>query len=121
MALQTMETWMKLEPTSGRPYYLRGLLNFELKENDRAIADLKKAIMLNPNDTRSMYNLATYYFQEEKDLQLAEKYIKKGLIIETDNQDFKYLLALIYRDQGKFKSSQLIMEELKANQQNSNN
>ena len=121
MALQTMETWMKLEPTSGRPYYLRGLLNFELKENDKAIADLKKAILLDPNDTRSMYNLATYYFQERKDLQLAEKYIKTALKVEPENQDFKYLLALIYRDQGKLKSSQLIMEELRVNQQNGNN
>jgi len=115
-AMQILQTWMKFEPTISRPYYLRALLNFELKQDDKAVADLKKAIQLSPNDTRSMYNLATYYFQGGKDLKLAEKYVKKVLKIDPDNADYKYLLALIYRDQGKFKSGQEIMKELRANQ-----
>ncbi len=115
-AIQTLENWIKLEPSNSRSYYLRALLYFELKNNEKAIADLNKAIELNPNDTRSMYNIATYYFQDKKDLQLAENYINKALTIEPNNQDYKYLLALIYRDQGKFKSGQKIMSELR-NQQ----
>ena len=115
-AMKIMETWMKLEPTSGRPYYLRALLNFELKENDKAVADLRKALKINPNDTRSMYNLATYYYQGGKDLKQSEKFIKSALKIDPENQDYKYLLALTYRDQGKFKSEQKIMKELRANQ-----
>lgn len=115
-ALQILEIWMRLDPLSSRPYYLRALLNFELNKNDKAVADLKKAIKLNPNDTRSFYNLATYYFQDKKDLKLAENYIKKALKIEPNNNDYKYLLALIYRDQGKLKLGQKIMDELRINQ-----
>ncbi|MCD6543297.1 MAG: tetratricopeptide repeat protein, partial [Flavobacteriaceae bacterium] len=99
-ALQTLILWINLEPNNGRPYYLRALLYFELKQDDKAVTDLKKAIELNPNETRSMYNLATYYFQDKKDLKLAEKYIQKGLKIDPNNTDYKYLLALIYRDQS---------------------
>ena len=74
------------------------------------------AIKLNPNDTRSMYNLATYYFQDKKDLILAESYIKRALKIEISNQDYRYLLALIYRDLGKTEASQKIIKELETNQ-----
>jgi len=119
-SIKTLEKWIDIDPESGRAYYLRALLFFELKENEKAIADLEMAIKLNPTDTRSMYNLATYYFQDKKDLNRAEKYIKQALNIEPDNQDFKYLLALIYRDQGKFKSGQLIMKELRENQSRNN-
>ena len=61
-----------------------------------------------------MYNLATFYYQENKDLPLAENYIKQGLNIEPGNQDYKYLLALIYKEQGKIQKSQEIMNALRA-------
>ncbi len=115
-AYATLDTWIILEPNVSRPHYLKALLNFEINKNEDAISELKMAIKLNPNDTRSMYNLATYYFQDKKDLILAESYIKRALKIETSNQDYKYLLALIYRDLGKTDSSQKIMLELNANQ-----
>jgi len=120
-ALQILELWMQHQPKMGRPYYLRALLNFEIGNDENAINDLKMAIQLDPNQTRPIYNLATYYYQDKKDLKLAENYIQKALLIEPNNQDYKYLLALIYKDQGKFKSEQLIMQELRANQQSSNN
>jgi len=114
-ANNTLNTWILLEPEAGRPHYLKALLNFEIKENEIAVTELKIAMKLNPQDTRSMYNLSTFYFQDKKDLSLAEKYIKRALKIETNNQDYKYLLALIYRDQGKSALSQRIMNELNSN------
>lgn len=115
-ASTTLDQWILLEPNVSRPHYLKALLNFEINKNEEGVLELKTAIKLNPNDTRSMYNLATYYFQDKKDLQLAESYIKRALKIETSNQDFKYLLALIYRDLGKIEASQKIMQTLQANQ-----
>lgn len=115
LALQTLNTFVELELDNTRAYYLRALLFFELKRNEEAVADLNKAIQLAPTETRTRYNLATFYFQE-KQLEKAEKEIKAALKIEPNNQDYKYLLALIYRDQGKFKSGQKIMQELRENQ-----
>lgn len=111
-AMQTLETWMKLQPENSRPYYLRALLNFELKNDDKAVADLKKAIRLNANDTRAMYNLATYYYQK-KMLIGALKNIQKALKIEPANRDYRYLLALIYQSVGNIEGANKIMEQLK--------
>jgi tetratricopeptide (TPR) repeat protein len=116
-AKETLDSWILLEPDLSRPHFLKALLNFEMNKDEEAVADLIFAIKLNPNDTRSMYNLATYYFQDKKDLLLAEKYIKSALKVESRNQDYKYLLALIYRDQGKLMSSQKILQELGVDQQ----
>ena len=115
-AKKTLETWMRLDALSSRPYYLRALLNFELKQDAAAIKDLLKAISLNPNNTRAMYNLATYYYQNKKDLKKAENYINKALKLETNNPEYQYLLALIYQEQGKIEKSQLIIQKLQSNQ-----
>ena len=116
-ALYTLNTWIQVQPEASRPYYLRALLNFELNENEKAVADLKMAIKINPNDSRSLYNLATFYYQQ-REFQKAMTEINKALKIEPNNNDFKYLLALSYRDQGKLKEAQIIMDELRKENQN---
>ncbi|MGJ5642699.1 tetratricopeptide repeat protein [Formosa sp. S-31] len=107
-AKQTLNTWIKKEPNSARPYYLRALLQFELKANEAAVSDLKMAVKLDPEDSRSKYNLATYYFQN-KNIKQAENYIRQALELEPNNPDYNYLLALIYKEQGKTKESKRLM------------
>jgi Tfp pilus assembly protein PilF len=63
-----------------------------------------------------MYNLATYYYQDNKNLSGAEHYSKKALRIEPNNQDYKYLLALVYQNLGQVEKSQRLMKELQPNQ-----
>ena len=77
-AMETIDTWIELNPDEGRAYYLRGLLNFEFGNNEIAASDLQMAIDLNPTDTRAMYNLATYNYQN-KNLTQAEVIIQKAL------------------------------------------
>ena len=115
-AFSTLDKWIQLDPSNGRPHYLKGLLNFENNNPDEAVFELNKAIQLDPLDTRSIYNLATYYYQGKLDLKMAENYINSALKIAPNNPDFKYLLALIYKDQGKVRQGQLILDELRANQ-----
>lgn len=115
-ANKALDSWILIEPESARAHYLKGLLYFDLDKTTLAIKELEQAIKLNPSDSRSMYNLATYYYQENKDLKLAERYIKNALKIESQNQDFKYLLALIYQNLGQFRKAQSIMNELNSTQ-----
>ncbi len=115
-ANETLDTWIILEPELGRPHYLKALLNFEMGEANVAVTELKLAIKLDQNDTRSMYNLATHYYQDNKDLALAEKYIKQALRITPENQDYKYLLSLIYQNLGQTEKAQRIIKELQSNQ-----
>ncbi len=112
----TLDHWILLEPKLSRPHFLKALLNFEINKNEEAIAELKAAIKLNPNDTRSMYNMATYYYQDNKDLPLAERYIKEALRIVPEDQNYKYLLSLIYQNLGQTEKAQKIMKELQSNQ-----
>ena len=115
-ANKALDSWILIEPESARAHYLKGLLYFDLDKTTLAIKELEQAIKLNPSDSRSMYNLATYYYQENKDLKLAERYIKNALKIESQNQDFKYLLALIYQNLGQLRKAQSIMNELNSTQ-----
>ena len=115
-ASKTIDTWIELDPENGRPHYLKGLLNFENNNNELAINELLIAIKLDSKDTRSMYNLATYYYQDQRDLSAAEKYIGDALNVDNNNPDFEYLLALIYQGQGKTSQANTIIEKLKANQ-----
>ena len=110
-AMETIDTWIELNPDEGRAYYLRGLLNFEFGNNEIAASDLQMAIDLNPTDTRAMYNLATYNYQN-KNLTQAEVIIQKALSIDPENAEFQYLLALIFRDQGRTQEAQLLMSKL---------
>ncbi|MFK5982823.1 MAG: multiheme c-type cytochrome [Flavobacteriaceae bacterium] len=115
-ASKTLDKWIGLDPENSRPHYLKALLNFEKKNDKVAVIELKTAIKLNPNDTRSLYNLATYYFQNNKDLKQAEINVKSALKIDSENPDFNYLLALIYKEQGKILQANAIMQKLKDNQ-----
>ncbi|GGZ91742.1 tetratricopeptide repeat protein [Algibacter mikhailovii] len=113
-AEKTLDNWIKFEPEQGRPHYLKALLYFEMQKNDAAVTQLELAIRKNPNDTRSMYNLATYYYQENRDAKKAERFINKALRLEPENKDFKYLLALIYKNLGQVKRGQAILNELRS-------
>lgn len=93
-ALNTLNQWIKLEPNSSYAYYLRGLLNFELKNDSAGVADLKKSSQIDPTNTRTLYNLAVYFYQT-KNFAQAELFIKKALQIDSRNADFNNLASLI--------------------------
>ncbi len=114
-ALKTLNTLIKLDPENARAFYLRALVNFEMENEEQAVADFKKATEINPNDSRSYYNLATYYYQNKIPLKALNN-IRKALQIEPQNRDYKYLLALIYQGIGEIQKANVIFNELKADQ-----
>lgn len=111
LALETINIWIDQNPDAGRAYYLRALLNFELGNNEIAVEDLMMAIALDPSDTRSMYNLATYFYQV-KAFGKAEMHAEKALQIDPGNGDIKYLYALILKETGEIEKSNKILREL---------
>lgn len=111
-AYQTLNTYVRLDPRSAHPYFLRALVSFEMNQKENAVNDLIKAIQLDPQDSRIKYNLATYYYQE-KQFAKAVPVIKDALKIDPANPDYKYLLALIYQAQGNTEAGLKIMRELK--------
>ncbi len=69
------------------------------------------AVELNPHDSRALYNLATYYYQNRR-YEEAERHIRRALSLDPVNRDFQYLLALVLREQGKNEASRQIMQQL---------
>ncbi|MGL5255250.1 MAG: tetratricopeptide repeat protein [Brevinema sp.] len=78
----------------------------------QAVSNLEQAIIINPHDTRSVYNLAMSYLglyqvmgnSSEKNT-LADKLssaLNMGLVGTPDNKDLIYGLALLYTDQGLY-------------------
>ena len=110
-ALETINIWMDKDPDAGRPYYLRALLNFELGNNDIGVEDLKMAIELDPQDVRSLYNLATYYYQS-KEFEKAELEVNRALTLDPQNRDIQYLQALILKELGRINEANIIFKEL---------
>ncbi|WP_250436638.1 tetratricopeptide repeat protein [Hanstruepera flava] len=110
-ALETLNLLINNAPDMSRAYYLRGLLYFELNNPKQALLDLKQAVKLNPNDAQSLYNIATYYYQNQ-DYTKAEEFARKAIAIYPANRDYQYLLALIFKAQGQIDLSNQIMQGL---------
>ena len=94
LSMATLNTLLKLRPDYDYGYYLRALLAFELGEVKLARSDLGKATRLFPGEFRYYYNLANILFREG-DYREAEKIIRKGLDIQPQSEDGRYLLELI--------------------------
>lgn len=110
-SLDILNLLINKAPDMSRAYYLRGLIYFELNKTEAAISDLQQAVKLNPNDAQSLYNLATYYYQNKAYFE-AEQYARKAIAIYPANRDYQYLLALIFKEQGRTDLSNQIMQGL---------
>jgi len=65
---------LRHDPNNARAYGFRGGCYATLRENDKAIADLLRAIELNPNNADAWFNLSLVYFNQMKyDESLAAK------------------------------------------------
>lgn len=95
-AMHTLNLWTKKEPSNARPYYLRGLLYYELQQRTEAMKDLEKAVTLDGSNFSSLYNLALLYY-EEKDFQRARVTINQALQVQPGEQRAMELQTLIQR------------------------
>jgi tetratricopeptide (TPR) repeat protein len=93
-ALETLSQLIFLEPEYGRGYYLRGLLNYEVGDSEKAIYDLEKSIFYDSLNFRAYYNLANLYLTAGI-LNRAEQTINAGLTLQPDSEEGQYLLKVI--------------------------
>ena len=99
-ALKILDQLLILEPEYGRGYYLRGLLQHELGNDEMAIVDMEMAIQFDRFNFRSFYNLANLYLSSGE-IAKAERNMISGLAIQPDSEEGKYLLNLILSKSGK--------------------
>lgn len=70
------------KPQLGQIYYLTGEAEEHLLQFDNAIADLKKALEINPEDAVSHYDLAGCYYYGKNDIPVAIAQYTKTLEID---------------------------------------
>lgn len=85
-------------------YNLRGAVYFTLDEENLAIQDLRKAIVLDPDSPYQYYNLASiYYNQQRPDLSLPS--IDKSIDINPKHSESYFLRGLVFYSIGEFKKA----------------
>lgn len=96
---------IELDPNNELYHFLRGLLYHELKKNDRALQNYKKALQINPSYLDAINNIGLIY-EEEGSIDLAiETYTEVIALEKTDPLAAAYCCynrAIIYENQGKF-------------------
>ncbi len=116
LAMATLDRLIALEPEYGRGYYLRGLLKYEVNDVDGAIDDLSASINYDPTNFRAFYNLANLQLNKQNP-NAAEQTMKLGLVIWPESQEGIYLLALIYKAQGRQMEAEALIRMLSPNSQ----
>jgi len=78
-----------------------GATHYEKGMYDEAIAEVKRALELNPNDADAHYNLgATHYEKGMYDEAIAE--VKRALELNPNHPEAHYRLGVAYQDKGMY-------------------
>jgi tetratricopeptide (TPR) repeat protein len=72
--LQVLNAWVKNNPKAAYPYLMRGLFEEDFKRIDRAAADYRKALELNPLCVQAMNRYAYTLGEEKKYKECVETY-----------------------------------------------
>jgi len=99
------------EPEYGPAYYSLALLYAELERTDDAIAQMKKANNLMPENIRIYYNLSLLY-DKKKDFLNAEKTLLNGLKIDVNDESLLYALAFHYSNTNQLEKAKKIVTKL---------
>lgn len=88
--------WIRVSPRNKIPYFnLATIYSVFKKQPQTAIAYLKKILDFDPDDRRSLENLARLY-SEQKNEKLTLKYLLAWAKVQPRNLDVQYRLGLMY-------------------------
>ena len=92
---------LKISPDDPESHFFLGTVYYELKNKDKAIQALKKAIALKSDYHEALNYLGYLYAQENKNLEEAEVMIKKAISLEPGNGAYIDSLGWVYFKKGK--------------------
>jgi tetratricopeptide (TPR) repeat protein len=96
---------LKISPNDFESHFLLGSVYYELKNKDKSIQALKKALSLKPDYHQALNYLGYLYAQESKNLEEAESMIKKAIALDPDNGAYVDSLGWVYFKKGKIKEA----------------
>ncbi|MGH1394800.1 MAG: trypsin-like peptidase domain-containing protein, partial [Trichormus sp.] len=100
-SVATAPTPSKINPQNAQAYYNQGVIYYEQKKWELALADFNKAIAINPQNANAyIYRGNIYYDQKKWELALAD--FNKAIAINPQDALAYYNRGNIYRNQKKW-------------------
>ena len=93
-ALSTLSKALEIENTNDRLHYLKGLLEVEMGNKDKAIIHLSRSISINRFLIKGYYNLAVIYY-ENQDIKKCKQVLKEGLNYNPNAIEIKEFLKML--------------------------
>ena len=100
-------------PLSANYYYNRGLVYFELKEYDKAIADYEQVLVLDENNLVTIINIGLLEY-EIGEVEVAIEHWHKAIEIDPQSPEPQFALATAFYGQaGKEEAIKLAQNALR--------
>ena len=104
-AVSVLKDVISLAPENERAHFLLGVVYDKLGEFTLLEEQMKKAIVLNPDDGTALNYLGYSYADKNVKLKEAEEMIKKALLIKPDDGYYIDSLAWVYYRQGRIEKA----------------
>jgi tetratricopeptide (TPR) repeat protein len=92
-------------PNSVEVHFLLGMAHFYKHDTEKATAELKKAMQLDPNNPNATAMLGRIYSFDAQKLSLAKELLDRVLSAEPYRDDVRFDLARVYARQGKLEET----------------
>jgi tetratricopeptide (TPR) repeat protein len=100
-----MERVIVLDPKSDQAYFQLGALHDEAKNKEQSVANMKRAIELNPKNAAALNYLGYTWAEMGVRLDEAEQLIQRALQIEPNDGFYIDSLGWVYFQKGDYTSA----------------
>lgn len=117
-AAQILEKGSQKFPENVQIRFFLGTISDRLGEKEKVVSHMNKVIEMDPNHVQGLNYLAFTYAESNKNLDEAEKLVRRALIIEPNDGYVMDTLGWILYKKGKFQDSVRVLEAAYKNQPN---
>jgi tetratricopeptide (TPR) repeat protein len=104
-AIELARKMVAADPKSDKFHFTLGAALDQNKQRDEGMAEMKKAIELNPANAQALNYLGYSYAEQGTNLVEAEKLIKRALDIEPEDGFYVDSLGWVYYQKGDYKQA----------------
>ena len=104
-AIDLARKMVALDPKSDKFHFTLGAVLDQNKQRADGMVEMKKAIELNPANAQALNYLGYTYAEEGRNLDEAEKLIKRALDIEPEDGFYVDSLGWVYYQKGDYKQA----------------
>ncbi len=104
-AIALARKMVELDPKSDKYHFTLGALLDEDHQREAGMAEMRKAIELNPDNAQALNYLGYTYAEQGKNLDEAERLVKRALDIEPEDGFYIDSLGWVYYQKGEYKKA----------------